>query len=65
MSVFEKSFFYQEIVQQAREKAIREEGLLSIIREERLLSIELLLEIKFGIQGLELMPEISQIFDLE
>ncbi|MEH2143790.1 hypothetical protein [Nostoc sp.] len=45
MSVFEKSFFYQEIVQQAREK---------VIREERLLSIELLLEIKFGIQGLEL-----------
>jgi hypothetical protein len=56
MSVFEKSFFYQEIVQQAQE---------TVIREERLLSIELVLEIKFGTDGLQLMSKISQISDLD
>ncbi len=54
--MFEKSFFYQEIFQQAWEKAIR---------KERLLTIQLALEIKFGAEALQLIPEISQIHDLE
>jgi predicted transposase YdaD len=54
--VLEKSFFYQEILHKGRE-----EGQL----EERLLSIELAVDIKFGIAGLELISEISQISSLE
>jgi hypothetical protein len=33
--------------------------------KERLLGIELALEVRFGAEGLELIPEISQISDLE
>jgi predicted transposase YdaD len=36
-----------------------------ILREERLSSIEMGLELKFGNEGLQLMPQISQISDLE
>ncbi len=64
MSVFEKSFFYQEIFQEAYQTSFHE-AREKAIQEERLLTIELLLEIKFGSEGLELMPEISQIYDLE
>lgn len=53
--MLEKSFFYQEILHKGRE-----EGLL----HERLLSIELALDIKFGTEGLELISEISQISNL-
>lgn len=51
MAVLEESPLYQEILQQGE---IR--GLLS--------GIELGLELKFGSDGLELMPEISQIADI-
>ncbi|MGM3305190.1 hypothetical protein ACSQ6I_04245 [Anabaena sp. WFMT] len=54
--MLEKSFFYQEILH----KGI-EEGRL----KERLSGIELALDVKFGAEGLELMPEISQISNLE
>jgi predicted transposase YdaD len=54
--VLEKSFFYQEILHKGRE-----EGRL----EERLSGIELALDVKFGIDGLELMPDISPISDFE
>jgi predicted transposase YdaD len=54
--VLEKSFFYQEILHKGRE-----EGRL----QERLSSIELALDIKFGNEGLELRSEISQISNLE
>ncbi|WP_413175549.1 hypothetical protein [Anabaena azotica] len=54
--MLEKSFFYQEILH----KGI-EEGRL----KERLSGIELALDVKFGAEGLELIPEISQISDLE
>jgi predicted transposase YdaD len=54
--VLEKSFFYQEILQKGRE-----EGRL----QERLSGIALGLEVKFGAEGLQLMPQISQITDLE
>jgi hypothetical protein len=53
--VLEKSFFYQEILHKGRE-----EGRL----QERLLSIELVLDIKFGSEGLQLMSIISKISDL-
>ena len=54
--MLEKSFFYQEILQKGRE-----EGRL----QERLSGIALGLEVKFGAEGLQLMPQISQITDLE
>lgn len=54
--VLEKSFFYQEILQKGREEGRR---------LERLSSIELSLEVKFGSEGLQLMPKISEISDLE
>ncbi|MEA5551268.1 hypothetical protein VB713_09825 [Anabaena cylindrica UHCC 0172] len=54
--MLEKSFFYQEILH----KGI-EEGRL----KERLSGIELALDIKFGAEAVELMPEISQFSDLE
>jgi predicted transposase YdaD len=54
--VLEKSFFYQEILHKGRE-----EGRL----EERLSSIELALNVKFGSEGLKLISTISEIADLE
>lgn len=56
MAVLQESPWYQEILQQGEQKGIR---------QERLASIELGLEVKFGTEGLQLMPEISQISDLE
>ncbi|MCL1472341.1 Rpn family recombination-promoting nuclease/putative transposase [Argonema antarcticum] len=52
MAILSESPWYQEILQQG-------------IRQERLSSIELILEMKFGSEGLELMPQISQMLDLE
>ncbi|MBW4556629.1 MAG: Rpn family recombination-promoting nuclease/putative transposase [Trichormus sp. ATA11-4-KO1] len=52
MAILRESPWYQEIEQRGRK-----EGLLS--------GIELALEIKFGLDGLELMPTISQISDLQ
>jgi predicted transposase YdaD len=54
--MLEKSFFYQEILHKGRE-----EGRL----QERLLSIELALDIKFGMEGLKLMSTISEISEIE
>ncbi|MBD1905530.1 hypothetical protein NDI37_14180 [Funiculus sociatus GB2-A5] len=56
MAVLQESPWYQEILQQGEQNGIR---------QERLASIELGLEVKFGTEGLQLMPEISQISDLE
>ena len=56
MAVLQESPWYQEILQQGQQNGIR---------QERLASIELGLEVKFGTEGLQLMPEISQISDLE
>jgi len=52
MAILQESPWYQQI---------REEG----GREVMLSSIELILEIKFGQEGLQLMPKISQVADLE
>jgi len=56
MAVLEQSPWYQQILQQGERRGeIR--GILS--------SIEVALEIKFGNDGLQLLPTISQILDLE
>ena len=56
MAVLQESPWYQEILQQGETRG-ETRGLLS--------GIELGLELKFGAEGLELMPEISQITDLD
>ncbi|NEU74654.1 Rpn family recombination-promoting nuclease/putative transposase [Hassallia byssoidea VB512170] len=60
MAVLQESPWYQEILQQGEirgETRGETRGLLS--------AIELGLELKFGAEGLQLMPEISQITDLD
>ena len=52
MAVLRESPWYQEIVNEG-------------IKKEILNSIELGLELKFGASGLEILPEISQITDLD
>lgn len=52
MTVLSESHWYQEILQKGQ-------------REDRLSSIELSLEVKFGNEGLNLMPKILEISDLE
>ena len=52
MTVLRESPWYEEILQRGK-------------REERLSSIELCLEVKFGNEGLKFMPKISEISDLE
>ncbi len=56
MAVLQESPWYQEILNKGRI-----EGRV----EELLLGIELGLELKFGPEGLQLMPEISQIADVD
>ena len=56
MAVLRESPWYKEIEQRGVEQGRR---------EELFLSIEMLLEMKFGNEGLELMPTISQVNDLE
>lgn len=60
MAVLRESPWYQQILQEGEARG-EERGR----REERLSSIEMFLEMKFGTQGLQLMPEISQITNLE
>lgn len=52
MTVLRESPWYQEIDQRGR-------------RENLLSNIEMILEAKFGSEGLELMPQITQISDFE
>nr|WP_228058874.1 hypothetical protein [Nostoc sp. LEGE 06077] len=64
MVVIRESPWYQEILREGEargEARGKERGR----REELYSSIELVLEIKFGNTGLELMPNISQISDLQ
>ncbi|MBD2776350.1 hypothetical protein ICL16_30910 [Iningainema sp. BLCCT55] len=56
MAVLRESPWYQQIVSESEQRGERR-GILS--------GIELGLELKFGSEGLQLMPEISQISDLE
>jgi predicted transposase YdaD len=68
MAVLRESPWYQQILREG--EAIGEtkgeaRGEARGRREEKLSSIEMLLEVKFGSQGLQLMPQISPITDLE
>ncbi len=63
MAVLTESPWYQQILREGEARG-RQEGQQEGRREEMLSGIELGLEIKFGTQGLQLMPEISQISDL-
>jgi predicted transposase YdaD len=60
MAVLEQSPWYQQILQQGEQR-----GILLGRRQEILSGIEVALEIKFGNDGLQLLPVISQILDLE
>ncbi|MBW4571331.1 MAG: Rpn family recombination-promoting nuclease/putative transposase [Tolypothrix carrinoi HA7290-LM1] len=59
MAVLRESPWYQQILREGEARG-QQQGR----REEMLSGIELGLEIKFGTEGLQLMPEISQISDL-
>ncbi|MBW4606164.1 MAG: Rpn family recombination-promoting nuclease/putative transposase [Hassallia sp. WJT32-NPBG1] len=63
MAVLRESPWYQQILREGEARG-RQEGRQEGQREEMLSGIELGLEIKFGTKGLQLMPEISQISDL-
>ncbi|BAZ26125.1 hypothetical protein NIES4073_70310 [Kalymmatonema gypsitolerans NIES-4073] len=56
MAVLNESPWYQQILREGEQRGRR---------EEKLSSIEMGLEVKFGAEGLQMMPEISQISDLE
>ena len=64
MAVLSESPWYQQILLEGEARG-EERGEERGRREERLSSIEMGLELKFGTEGLKLMPEISQITDLE
>ena len=60
MTVLRESPWYQEILREG-ELSGKEQG-----RQEQALSnIETMLRVKFGSDGLQLMPQIAQITDLE
>ncbi|MEH2166848.1 MAG: Rpn family recombination-promoting nuclease/putative transposase [Nostoc sp.] len=64
MALLEQSPWYQEIFSKGEQRG-EARGELRGRKEELYSGIELALEIKFGNQGLELMPIISQITDLQ
>lgn len=64
MAVLRESPWYQEILKQG-EKQGEEKREQKGKREERISSIELSLEVKFGNEGLKFMPKISEISDFE
>lgn len=68
MAVLRESPWYQQILREGEERGEKRGEERGEKRGEKrgiLSSIELSLEIKFGSEGLQLMPEISQIMDLE
>jgi predicted transposase YdaD len=72
MAVLREPPWYQQILREGEQRGEergrqegRQEGRREGRREGILSGIELALEIKFGAEGLQLMPEISQIYDLE
>jgi predicted transposase YdaD len=60
MTVLRESPWYQEILQQGEQQGEQKGE-----KKDRLSSIGLCLEVKFGNEGLKFMPKISQISDLE
>ncbi|WP_016866206.1 MULTISPECIES: hypothetical protein [Fischerella] len=63
--------FWQEVIQYEEEKkmpyitSVERRGIQKGIREGLLEAIEMGLELKFGSEGLTMLPEISQIQDVE
>lgn len=64
MAILSESPWYQQILKEGEQRG-RQEGRQEGRREEMLSGIEIALEIKFDTEGLQLMPEISQISDLD
>ncbi len=64
MTVLRESPWYQEILQQGMQQGMQQ-GEQQGERKDRLSSIELCLEVKFGNEGLKFMPKISEISNLE
>ncbi|MBD2690529.1 Rpn family recombination-promoting nuclease/putative transposase [Anabaena catenula] len=60
MSVLRESPWYEEILQQGEQQGEQKGE-----KKDRLSSIELCLEVKFGNEGLKFMPKISEISDFE
>lgn len=72
MAILHESPWYQQILREGEERGEKrgeqrgeERGRREGRREEILSGIELALEIKLGTEGLQVMPEISQISDLD
>lgn len=64
MAVLRESPWYQEILQQGLQQGMQQ-GIQQGMRQGLLSGIELGLELKFGIEGLRLLAEISEIQSLE
>jgi predicted transposase/invertase (TIGR01784 family) len=72
MAIISESPWYQQILKEGEQRGIQQgiqegeqRGIQQGIQQGILLSIETSLELKFGAQGLQLLPEIAQISDLE
>ena len=72
MTVLRESPWYNEILKEGTDLGIQqgiqqgiEQGIRQGIEQEVLESIELGLELKFGNEGLQLLPEITEIRNLE
>lgn len=72
MAIISESPWYQQILKEGEQRGIQQgiqqgiqEGEQRGIQQGILLSIETSLELKFGAQGLQLLPAIAQISDLE
>lgn len=72
MAIISESPWYQQILKEGEQRGIQQgiregeqRGIQQGIQQGILLSIETSLELKFGVQGLQLLPAIAQISDLE
>jgi predicted transposase YdaD len=64
MTVLRESPWYQEILREGEQRGVQL-GEQRGRREQTLANIQMTLEMKFGNAGLQLMPKIAQITDLE
>jgi predicted transposase YdaD len=67
MAVLRESPWYQEILQKGVEQGLQQglqQGREQALRQGQLSAVALGLELKFGTEGLQLMPEIEQIEDV-
>ena len=64
MAILRESPWYEEILKEGEKRGIQE-GINLGIQQEFLSTLEWGLELKFGNEGLAILPEIRQITDLE